>query len=42
MIDGSPKPTPAAELIVEALPEYRELFVDLAEKLLKTGRGEGG
>jgi len=30
------------ELIVEALPEYRDLFADLAEKLLKAGNGGGG
>jgi MinD superfamily P-loop ATPase len=30
------------ELIVEALPEYRELFAGLAEKLLPNGLGVGG
>ena len=30
------------ELIVEALPEYRDLFADLAKKLLKAGNGGGG
>ena len=30
------------ELIVEALPEYRGLFADLAERLLENGRGAGG
>ncbi|MBU4267978.1 MAG: ATP-binding protein [Acidobacteria bacterium] len=29
-------------LIVEALPEYRDLFADLAKKLLKAGNGGGG
>ncbi len=30
------------ELIVKALPEYRDLFADLAKKLLKAGNGGGG
>jgi MinD superfamily P-loop ATPase len=30
------------ELIVEALPEYRDLFAELAEKLLANRSGKGG